>query len=127
MNIQNKIIEISKLLDDIDNFDASVPDKMTEYNNKLCDLNHYIENNTIDTKKAYRICKEFKAVLKERREFKNNVELLHEYQNNKLKLNNGIENRQILLSQIGKRAKHLNQPYKNRIYTEEELKEKIGG
>lgn len=127
MNIQNKVIEISKLLDDIDNFDASVPDTMAKYNNKLCDLYHYIENNTIDSKNAYRICKEFKAVLKDRREFKNNVEILHEYQKNKLKLNSGIENREFLLSQLGKRAKNLNQPYNNRIYTKEEIEEKIGG
>ena len=126
MNIQDKVIEISKLLDEIDTFDESVSDKMSEYNSKLSDLNHYIESHTIDSKKAYRICKEFKTVLKERREFKNNVEILHEYQKNKLKLNNGIANRQILLSDIGKRAKLLNQPYKNRVYTEEELEEKIG-
>ena len=48
--------------------------------------------------------------------------LLNEYKLLKLKLNSGIENRQMLLSSLGKRSKSLNQPYKNRIYTEEELK-----
>ena len=121
--IQEKIIEISKLLDDIDNFDNSVSDKMSEYSCKLSDLYHYVESNKMDSKRCYRFCKELKKVLAERREFKNNVELLREYKTNKAKLNNGIENRQILLSILGKRAKLLNCPYKNRVYLEEELKE----
>ena len=122
MQVLDKIIEISKALDEIDNFDKTVSEKMTEYNYKLSDLYHYIENNTMDSKKSYRICREFKKVLKARRDFKNNVELLNEYKLLKLKLNSGIENRQMLLSSLGKRSKSLNQPYKNRIYTEEELK-----
>ena len=122
MQVLDKIIEISKALDEIDNFDKNVPEKMIEYNYKLSDLYHYIENNTLDSKKCYRICREFKKVLKKRRDFKNNVELLNEYKQLKLKLNSGIENRQMLLSSLGKRSKRLNQPYKNRIYTDEELK-----
>lgn len=127
MQILEKVIEATKILDEIDNFDISVPDKMTEYNYKLSDLYHYIENNKMDSKKCYRMYREMKKVLKERRNFKNNVELLHEYQKHKQKLNNGIANRQILLSEIGKKAKNLNQPYNNRIYTEEELNKIIGG
>ena len=127
MNILDKVIEVSKILDEIDEFDNGVPDKMSEYNSRLSDLYHYIESNTMDSKKSYRICREFKKVLKERREFKNNVELLHEYQNNKQKLNLGIDNRKMLLSAIGKKAKYLNQPYKNRIYEDEELKRIMEG
>ncbi len=127
MNILEKIIEVSKILDEIDKFDNNISDKMLEYNYKLSDLYHYIENNNMDNKKCYRICREFKKVLKERREFKNNVEIMNEYKQLKLKLTSGIENRQLLLSSLGKRVKSLNMPYKNRIYTEEELKEIMEG
>lgn len=126
MEVINAVIEVSKILDEIDKFDSNVSNKMSEFDNKLIDLYHYIENNPIDTKKAYRLCKELKSILNERRDLKNNVELLREFQKHKLKLNNGIANRQVLLSEMGKRAKSLNQPYKYRIYTDEELKEKIG-
>ena len=110
MNILDKVVEVSKILDEIDEFDKSVPDKMAEYNYKLSDLYHYIESNTMDSKKSYRICREFKKVLIERREF-----------------NLGIDNRKMLLSTIGKKAKYLNQPYKNRIYDDEELKRIMEG
>ena len=127
MEILEKIIEISKILDEVDKFDNNISDKMLEYNYKLSDLYHYIENNNMDNKKCYRICREFKKVLKERREFKNNVEIMNEYKQIKLKLTSGIENRQLLLSSLGKRAKCLNMPYKNRVYTDEELKEIMEG
>ena len=125
--ILEKIIEVSNILDEIDDFESSISSEMSNYNYKLSDLYHYVENNTMDTKKCYRLCKELKKVLKERRQFKNNVELFHEYKNNVQKLNNGKENRQLMLAAIGKRSKQLNQPYKNRVYSEEELKEIMEG
>ena len=120
MEILEKIIEISKILDEVDKFDNNISDKMLEYNYKLSDLYHYIENNNMDNKKCYRI-------VRERREFKNNVEIMNEYKQIKLKLTSGIENRQLLLSSLGKRAKCLNMPYKNRVYTDEELKKIMEG
>ncbi len=125
--ILEKIIEVSNILDEIDDFESSISSEMSNYNYKLSDLYHYVENNTMDTKKCYRLCKELKKVLKERRQFKNNVELFHEYKNNVQKLNNGKENRKLMLAAIGKRSKQLNQPYKNRVYLEEELKEIMEG
>ena len=38
----------------------------------------------------------------------------------------GIENRQFLLAELNKTNNHLNNKYKNRIYTEDEIKELIG-
>ena len=125
--ILEKIIEVSNILDEIDDFESSISSEMSNYNYKLSDLYHYVENKTMDTKKCYRLCKELKKVLKERRQFKNNVELFHEYKNNVQKLNNGKENRKLMLAAIGKRSKQLNQPYKNRVYLEEELKEIMEG
>ena len=126
IDIFEEVKEISKLLDVIDLFDNSVSEEMANYGYKLSDLYHKLENMNLTAPKCYKFCKELKNVLQERRTFKNNVELLHEYKNNKNKLISGIENRQQLLSVIGKREKQLNCPYKPRIYTEEELNEKIG-
>ena len=68
-----------------------------------------------------------KSVLKERREFKTNMRVYHNYKAQKDRLNNGKENRKIMLSQICNEDKKLRaSKYKNRIYTSEELLEKIG-
>ena len=126
MNVKEKIIEASKILDEIDVFGESVPSIQQEYDYKLSDLYHKLESMSLDSKKCYRFCKELKSVLKERREFKDNVELFKIYQKQTQKLINGKENRQMLLSDIGKREKCLHFPYQNRIYKEEELAELIG-
>lgn len=126
MQLMEIILKICNLLNQVDNFDNDISVKSQEYDNKLLDLYHFVETNKMDAKKAYRFCKELKKVLQERREFKNNVEILREYKNQKQKLNSGIDNRKLFISEMKKRVNRLNQPYKNRIYTEDELKDKIG-
>ena len=80
----------------------------------------------LDSKKCYRFCKELKQVLNERREYKQNMSVYQKYKANIQKLVNGQENRNILLSSLGKEEKRVKTPYKNRVYTIEELEEKIG-
>lgn len=126
MNVKDKIIEISKLLDELDTFAERVPLIEQNFDYKKSDLYHKLMTMKLNSKNCYRFCKELKNVLLERADFKNNVALSTTYRDNKAKLNNGKENRQMLLAEIGKREKKLNQPYKNRVYTEEELLEKIG-
>ncbi len=126
MQVMEIILKICNLLNQVDDFVNDVPVKSQEYDEKLSDLYHFAEANKMDAKKAYRFCKELKKVLQERREFKNNVEILREYKNQKQKLNSGIENRKLFITEMKKRVNRLNQPYKNRSYKEDELKEKIG-
>ncbi len=125
-NIYNTIKNVSALLDELDDFEKNISTKEQEFDYKLSDLYHKLEDMTLDSKKCYRFCKEMKEVLLERRKYKNEVLIYQEYQKYRQKLNSGIDNRKILLSSLGLREKRLNQPYNNRIYTEEELVEKIG-
>lgn len=126
MQVMEIILKICNLLNQVDDFANDVPVKSQEYDEKLSDLYHFAETNKMDAKMAYRFCKELKKVLQERREFKNNVEILREYKNQKQKLNSGIDNRKLFITEMKKRVNRLNQPYKNRSYKEDELKEKIG-
>lgn len=126
MNIKDKILEISKLLDEVDKFNEDIPNIQQEFDYKISDLYHKLEDMKLDAAKCYRFCKELKNVLLDRRDFKDNVEIMRVYQQNKLKLNSGIEQRKMLLSNMGKREKQLHYPYNPRVYTEEELIEKIG-
>ena len=123
MNILEKVITVSNLLNELDDFEATICEKVSYYDCKVSDLYHLLEDMKLNSKN----CKELKQVLNERRECKQNMSVYQKYKANSQKLVNGKENRKILLSTLGKENKNVSTPYKNRIYTEEELKEKIGG
>ena len=127
MNVKDKLLEISSLLDELDDFEDEIPVIQQQYDYKLSDLYHNLENMTLDSKKCYRFCKELKSILLERREWKNNLAVFRKYNSQKLKLCNGKDNRKILISSICKEDNEIrNSKYKNRFYSDEDLKEKIG-
>ena len=127
MNIKDKIIEVSKLLDELDDFEEKIPQMAQYYDYRLSDLYHKLETMALDSKKCYRFCKELKEVLKERREWKTNRFVFSKYQSQRDRLNSGKNNRQFLLANICKEETNIRSSiYKNRVYTEEELVEKIG-
>ncbi len=126
MEIFEQIKKISYLLDELDSYEKTIPDMQRNIDLKISDLYHKLEDMNLNAGKCYRYCKELKAILKERRSFKNNVNLLNVYRDNKLKLNNGMENRKFLLAKIGKEKNQLSKKYNYRIYSESELNEKIG-
>ena len=127
MNVQEKVIEVSKILDELSEFNEKISDTTQKYDYMLSDLYHYLENTPLNSKMCYRFCKELKKVLKARRIFKNNASLSQLLESQKEKLVNGKDNRQMLLSNIGKKEKQLHFPYKNRVYDEEELKKIMEG
>ena len=127
MNVKDKILEVSKLLDELDTFEEQIPSTEQSFDYRLSDLYHKLETMTLDSKKCYRFCKELKDVLKKRREWKTNRSVFSKYQSQRDRLNSGKNNRQFLLANICKDETNIrNSVYKNRIYTEEELLEKIG-
>ena len=126
INVKDKIIEASKLLDELDKYDDSLSNMLSNVDSKICDLMHLIENNVLRTNQCYRVIRELHKLRLERRKIKNDMDLIQVFKFEKNKLLN-IENRKFLLSAIGKENKrHQNAKYINRIYTEEEIKELIG-
>ena len=125
MNIKDKILEVSNLLDELDAFEEEIPNVTQYYDYKMSDLYHLLENSKLNSKFCYRFCKELQLILKERRKYKNNMEIYYELKKNKDKFCSEKNNRKIALSKICSTSNRLEKSkYHNRIYTEEEL-EKI--
>lgn len=126
INVKDKIIEVSKLLDELDKYDDNLSNMLSNVDSKICDLMHLIENNVLRTNQCYRVIRELHKLRLERRKIKNDMDLIQVFKFEKNKLLN-IENRKFLLSAIGKENKrHQNAKYINRVYTEEEIKKLIG-
>lgn len=126
MEVIEKIREAIILLNNIDEYNETLPSLMSSNDLAISDLYHYIENNTMNSKSSYRVVRELKEKLKERRRLKSEQDIIRVFNNHKQKLIE-INNRKMILVDLGKEQKKLQSPYKNRIYTEEELKQKMEG
>lgn len=112
------------ILDKVDDYYYDLPNKQSEIDFKISDIYHYIETHNIDSEKAYRLIKELKANLIERRNLKNEQIILQLYYNNKHMIMNK-SNRAIMLNSLCKRNKDLNSEYKYRIYNKDEFENMI--
>lgn len=126
MNIKDKVVEACKLLDELDEYDSSLPELLSTNDNKIIDLLHLIELNKLNTKQCYRVVKELRNLRIDRRRVKDEMELMRVYKTEQNKLLSK-DYRPFLLSNIGKSEKiQKARQYSNRVYTDEELKELIG-
>lgn len=125
MDVIEKIGECVAILNELDEYFASIPNKQSENDQAISDLYHYIENNQVSTKGSYRMVKELKTHLVVRRKLKEDQELLKVFASIKTKIVMK-DNRKSLLNDIDKTKEKLSQPYNYRIYENEEmLKERI--
>lgn len=126
MDIIEEIKEICNKLEQIQNHIDMLGANLQTVDYKISDLLHCIENNKLSTKGCYRIVQEIRKCRLERRQIKNDMELAKTLRTNFNKLISPNNNRQFLLVELNKTNSRLNQPYKNRVYTEEEIKEVLG-
>lgn len=124
MDIVGKIKEVVKLLDELEDYDNELPSKQSDIDQRISDIYHYVENTRMTTKNSYRVVKELKSLLLERREFKQDQSLLATFDNNKSRLNLK-NNRSIMLADIHKAQKNLDTEYKFRIYDKDEFIKKM--
>lgn len=123
INVKEKIIEACKILDEVDRYNNSLEDKLKYISGKQQDLLHLIEANKLKTNECYRVIKELHNVRSERRRIKNDIELANTLQLHKNQLLS-IENRKFLNQLLETKEKQLlTSKYKNRVYTNEEIKE----
>lgn len=125
MDIINNLTKAIDLLNEIDDELSRSPNLQSNVDSKLSDIYHYIENYKLTTSQRYRIVGILADLRRERRQVLNDYELLKTFNNNESKLCNK-DNRKMLLAEMRKKEKQLHTVYKNRIYTEEELKELVG-
>lgn len=125
MDIIEEIEGVVKKLDEIQEYTDGLSLALSSVDSRMCDLRHGIEHNNIKLKGYYRLFKEFKKLTLERRKIRNDMELSRTLNThlNKL-LSSG--NREFLVHELKKANGKLNQPYKNRIYTEEQMNYFLG-
>lgn len=116
--------EVVESLDELDRYIDSLSDSCSKNDQGISDLYHYIENNQLNSKSSYRMIKELKIRLVDRRKIKQEQELAHTLRTYQQRLI-GYENRKLLLGEIGKTEKRLNTQYRYRVYNEDELREKM--
>lgn len=121
MNIVEEIKEIVDKLNELDDYNSSLNQKLNVLDEKTQDILHYIENNKISAFGCYRIIRELKQIRVERRKVKYDMELARTYDKQKNKLISK-DNRQFLVQEICKCEKQLPTKYTNRQYTNDELK-----
>lgn len=126
MEIIDEITSIVNTLDEIDEYGSTLNGKLSELDSKEQDLLHYIENHKINILWCYRVVKEIKDVRTERRKVKNDMELISKFNEIKNRITSK-ENRQFVLTELHKKDKLLNMPYKNRQYSEEDIQKMLGG
>lgn len=126
MDLIEEINSVIEQLDNIENYCASLNDKLSNEDLKQQDLLHLIEENKIGAFQCYRLIKELKKIRLTRRKIKNDIELSNVFNNNKNKLISK-DFRKFLLTELNKRNKTLNQKYKNRYYQECEIDKILKG
>ena len=124
MDILTKVAEVTKILDEIDAYFDNLPNLQSNNDLIISDLYHYIEHNKLDAKASYRMIKRLRENLLIRREYKEEYELLRALKQHQNKLLQK-ENRKMLLSELGKAQKRLKSEYKYRIFSEDDIKEKL--
>ena len=111
-------------LNSLDNYTSSLTNELSMLDEKISDLLHLIENNKMKASACCKIIKEIKEIRTKRRKVKQDLEISRIYNEQKNKLITK-ENRMFLIQELAKKEKSLNTEYKNRQYTEEELKEML--
>ena len=125
MEIINKLEEITGELDLLQDYTDNLVNELSSADSKICDLHHFIEHNKINSKNAYRICKEMQKILLERRKIKNDMEISRVMNINFNKIISK-DHRKFLLTEIKKANGKLNKPYNNRVYGEDMEKYFLG-
>lgn len=121
-----KLTEAIDLLNEVDEYSSTLVSKLSELDSKEQDLLHYIENNRINILWCYRMIKEIKTIREERRKVKNDMELMSRFNDIKTKITSSKDNRQIILTELHKKEKQLQTTYKNRQYSEEDMRKIVG-
>lgn len=127
MSVIDNIKKAISLLEENDNYYQELFELQSQTDKKIDYWLHYIELEKVPVTQSYKIIKELKRLRNLRREYKNEIALMRVFKDNEQKLCND-SNRKILLNQVCKTDnKQQNAQYSYDAYTEEEIKEILGG
>ena len=126
MDVMAKIKEALDILNVIDEYGTSLNSKLSDLNQQQQDILHYIENNKINVLTCYNIVKKIKDIRVERRKIKNDIELITKYNELKNRLSSK-DSRAFILTELHKKDKSLQTTYKNRQFSEEDIRDILRG
>lgn len=118
--IVEKIGQAIQILDEIDEMIKTQSNELQTIDYELSDLYHLIENNDLSDESSLVIVKRIHNLRKLRRSLNNEHEIENTYRNHLSKLT-GPDTRKFLAIEIHKTTKNLNNLYKNRVLTEEDI------
>ena len=127
MDVIEKLAEATKILNEVDSYQSTLADRLSELDTKQQDILHYIEDNKIGMLWCYRLVNELKRVRLERRKIKNDMELTRNYKEMDGRMITGIGNRDQLMVALRKKERSLQTTYKNRQYSDEEIQNILRG
>ena len=122
MEIIKTLQEVTDSLNEIEKYSENLGNNLSEIDQKIQDLLHYIEYNKINVLWAYKYIVELKKLRIERRRIKNDMTILSKFNEHKSKLTSS-NNRRFMMSELYKTEKQLQAPYKNRQYKDGEIEE----
>lgn len=120
--IEEKIRNLIKTLDDIDNLITTRSEELRKIDLELSDWLHFIENNDFEEKVSHKVVMKIRELRRKRRSLCREQAIEETYKNNSSKVM-GNNTRPFLLNEIEITIKNLDSEYKNRIITEENIQE----
>ena len=122
----DKIKAITSLLDEVEEMKKTQSTELQKIDYELSDWFHLIEHNVLNEKQSFNVIKRIHELRILRRDLKNEYELEQVISIHKNKLI-GTDTRQFLLTEMNKTIILINQEYKNRVITDEDIKEILNG
>lgn len=122
--MENRILEriktIIDMLDELDDWIEALPSSQSQVDSLLSDYRHLLKENIFRERVAYKIAIKIKESELLRADLKQDFDIARTYDTYKNRLLSKT-NRQFLLSELYKKTKDWNQPYKYRVLTKEEI------
>ena len=116
------ICDAINIIDEIDNLIATQSITNQKIDQEIQDWLHYIENNELTDSESIIVIKKLKELRIERRSLRNEYEIEKVYKDNSSKMM-GNNTRGLLKVEINKIMKQLDSEYKNRVLTDEQIKQ----
>jgi hypothetical protein len=120
-----KIKKVIDTMDEIDEMIKSQPSELQTIDYELSDLYHLIEYYELNENAKINVVDRIHKLRQLRRSLNNEYEIELTYQTHKSKLT-GNETRKFFANEIFKTVKKLDNEYKNRVLTEENIQELMG-
>lgn len=122
IDVVNNLIQAISILNKTDEYLESLASKLSECDSLISDYEHFIEYTPIEDVDLKKLYSNMRDNFLKRRTIKNDMALRDNYKNLVSRLNNSI-NREFLIQSMKNAKEKLNTRYRNRVLTDDLIKE----